>query len=105
MKFSISDRAQDDLAGIWDFSCRSWGHEHADLYIDLLVLRFAWLTENRGLWKSRPEIAEDLYSYPEKSHVIYFVESTDFVVIVRVLHGRMDPRFLSDTSREMSRPQ
>lgn len=91
MKYQVSERAQTDLARIWKFSSNSWGDEHADLYIDLLILRFSWLIEHRGLWKSRAEIAEGLYSWPEKSHVIYFIYNLDRIKIVRVLHGHMDP--------------
>jgi toxin ParE1/3/4 len=91
MKFSISNRAQEDLVGIWKFSARAWGDEHADLYIDLLVLRFSWLTEHRGLWWERSEISSGLYCYREKSHVIYFKGAGELIEIVRVLHKHMDP--------------
>lgn len=91
MKVSISNRAQEDLVGIWEFSARAWGNEHADLYIDLLVLRFSWLTENQDLWRERTEISPRLYCYQEKSHVIYFKSAGELIEIIRVLHKHMDP--------------
>ena len=91
MKVSISNRAQEDLVGIWEFSTRAWGDEHADLYIDLLVMRFSWLTKNRGLWRERTEISSGLYCHLVKSHVIYFRSTDEIFKIARVLHERMDP--------------
>lgn len=91
MEILVSDRARLDLEEIWQFSSRNWGEEHADLYIDLLVMRFAWLTENRGLWRERPDLGKRLYSCRVKSHVIYFQHSRGDLRIVRLLHVSMDP--------------
>jgi len=91
MKFRITTPARIDLESIWDFTDQYWGEAQADLYIDLLMIRFAWLLENKGLWLSRPDIQDGLYSYTEKSHVIYFSECSGNIDILRVLHGRMDP--------------
>ena len=92
MSFIVSEHALADLEDIWEYSSRSWGAEHANLYIDLIVLRFAWLAEHRGLWRRRQDLADGLFNWTEKSHVIYFSERANRIEIVRVLHGSMDPR-------------
>ena len=91
MKIRVSHRARADLEEIWRYSSRNWGEEHADLFIDLLVMRFAWLTENRGLWRDRSDLGPSLFTYTEKSHVIYFMHSTASLKIARLLHVSMDP--------------
>ena len=94
MSYRLSDRAEADLAEMWDYSAERWNVDQADRYMDALVSRFAWLSENGALWKPRPDLAEGLYSYPQQSHVIYFragSDVSDLIEIVRVLHARMEP--------------
>lgn len=74
MKICISRSARDDLEDSCLYSYQHWGARHADLYVDLLVLRFTWLMANRSLWQERPDQSEGLYCYREKSHVIYFTQ-------------------------------
>ena len=90
MKYVVSSTARDDLLSIWAFTANRWDEDQADLYIDFITVRFAWLTRNTGLWHKRPELGNDLYSYPEKSHVIIFRESDSKLHIIRVLHASMD---------------
>jgi toxin ParE1/3/4 len=92
--YRLSGRAQADLAEIWDYSAQHWSLDQADRYIDALVTRFVWLSENATLWQPRPDLVEGLYSYPQQSHVIYFrrgADAPELIEIVRVLHGRMEP--------------
>jgi toxin ParE1/3/4 len=94
VSYRLSDRAEADLAEIWDYSAERWDAAQADRYIDALMSRFVWITENSALWKPRPDLAEGLYSYPQQSHMIYFRTCADvrgLIEIVRVLHGRMEP--------------
>jgi toxin ParE1/3/4 len=94
VSYRLSGRAEADLAEIWDYSAGQWSVDQADRYVDALVSRFAWLSENGALWKPRPDLAEGLFSYPQQSHVIYFrtcADVPDLIEIVRVLHGRMEP--------------
>ncbi|MEA3278114.1 MAG: type II toxin-antitoxin system RelE/ParE family toxin [Pseudomonadota bacterium] len=94
MTYRLSARAEADLTDIWVYSAEQWGVVQADGYVDALLSRFVWLSENPSLWKPRPDIAEGLYGYLQQSHVIYFRESDgvpETLEIVRVLHGRMEP--------------
>ena len=90
MTYVIASVAHDDLLSIWAFSAERWNEDQADLYIDAITIRFAWLTRNIGLWQKRSELAYGLYSYPEKSHVIIFRKVESSLQIIRVLHVSMD---------------
>lgn len=90
MKYVVSSAACSDLLSIWASSADRWDEEQADLYIDAITVRFAWLTRNAGLWHERPELGPGLCSYPEKSHVIIFREADGNLQIIRVLHASMD---------------
>lgn len=90
MKYVVSGEALDDLLSIWEYTSERWDDGRADLYIDAITVRFAWLTRNTGLWRDRPELGEGLHSYPERSHVIIFRRTDRGMEILRVLHERMD---------------
>ena len=90
MSYRISDDAETDLLAIWGHTAKTWSEVQADLYIDAFLVRFAWLTKNVGLWTTRPEIGEGLYSYLQKSHVIIFRKKNQCLEILRILHNRMD---------------
>ena len=91
MQLLVSQRAREDLVDIWRYTSSHWGEEHADLYIDLLVMRFSWLAQHKGLWRERADLGSGVYSYLEQSHAIYFLNSEGRMQIVRILHKSMDP--------------
>ena len=90
MNFRISAAANEDLVSVWEYTRDQWCIEQADLYIDAFMLRFAWLTGNRRLWRSRPDLKKGVFCHVEKSHVILFSENENHIDILRVLHSRMD---------------
>ena len=91
MKYVFSDDALDDLLAVWEYTSRRWDEARADLHIDAVAVRFAWLTRNTGLCQERPNLEEGLHSYLERSHVIVFRQTDRGMEIVRVLCGRIDP--------------
>mgnify|MGYP002641068703 CR=1 FL=1 len=90
MRYVVSDEALGDLLSLWEYTSQRWDNGRADLYIDAVTVRLAWLTRNSGLWHERPELGEGLHSYPERSHVIIFRRTDRGMEILRVLHERMD---------------
>ena len=52
--------------------------------------RFEWLAERPNLGKHRPEIKEGYYSYPQGSHVVFYLIRDDGIDIIGVPHQRMD---------------
>jgi len=87
MNFRVTSEASDDLVSVWQYTKDRWGIEQADLYIDGFILRFVWLSENRALWRPRPDINRGIFSCIEKSHVIFFSEDQGHINILRDLHG------------------
>ncbi|MEE8394112.1 MAG: type II toxin-antitoxin system RelE/ParE family toxin [Rhodospirillales bacterium] len=90
MRIRLSPKAKADLADIWDYSKEEWGEDRAGRYLDGLGDRMIWLAAHTSLWKPRDDLAEELFSYPQESHVIYFREVAGAIEIVRILHQRMD---------------
>jgi toxin ParE1/3/4 len=76
---------------VGEYSRSNWGLPQADLYLDQILLRIAWLPSNPGLWRPRPELGKGVHAYPEQGHVIFFRKTGRALFISRVLHQGMDP--------------
>ena len=80
-----------DLEQIGEFTDREWGAAQKRKYLDQLMAAFAALRDRPGLGTARGAIESGLRSHPAGRHVVYYRDSEDTLVIVRVLHQRMGP--------------
>ncbi len=60
------------------------------VYINALFDGFQWLADNPELGKFRPELAPELRSYREGSHVVFYLSYTNRIDIIGVLHQSRD---------------
>lgn len=89
-RFRVTPRAEKDLRAIANYTLRAWGRKQRDAYLRALDGRFAWLAEHPYLGKPRPDIKNGYYSYPQGSHVIFYLVREAEIDIIGVLHPRMD---------------
>jgi toxin ParE1/3/4 len=89
-KFKLTPAAERDLEGIWLYTTKEWGLAQADKYIDGLVAAFTALANSPELGHRCDYVrAGYLRSHVER-HLIYFKQAADEIVVIRVLHDRMD---------------
>ncbi len=87
--YRLSPLAEADLEEIWLYTARHWSVEQADTYHKGLVEAFKGLSD--GTKQGRPaDVLPDLQKYLCGSHVIYFLNYTDHLAVIRVLHQRQD---------------
>lgn len=89
-KFHLTNRAVADLSDIADFTIQSFGIEQARFYRDGLNNCFEILAENPQLGRSAAELAPNLKRFEYQSHVVFYVPKNTGILIVRILHQRMD---------------
>jgi len=89
-KHRLSKRADADIAGIADYTIRQFGIKQARRYRDGLEKIFRRLAEYPNSGRSAGHLAPGLRRMNFESHVIFFLRDEDGVLIVRVLHQRMD---------------
>lgn len=100
-KFHLTNRAVTDLSEIADFTIQSFGIEQARFYRDGLNNCFEILAENPQLGRSADELAPDLRRHEHQSHVVFYVPGDTGILIVRILHQRMDfKRHLPSSKKE-----
>mgnify|MGYP001247244583 CR=1 FL=1 len=88
--YRLSPAADRDLANIWRYTARRWSLGQAERYQDELASAFAGPAAGRKA--GRPvEIGHGVYlKYAVGAHSIYFRETGDEIIVVRVLHSRQD---------------
>jgi toxin ParE1/3/4 len=90
-RFVLSPSAQADVDEIWAYTVERRGVEQAELYVRQLGSAVETIAQNPQLG-GRPcdEIREGYRRYPSGSHVVFYRITTKEVVVVRILHQRMD---------------
>ena len=89
-KFRLTTRAVLDLTEIADFTIQSFGIEQARFYRDGFNNCFEVLAQNPQLGRSAAELAPNLRRYEHQSHVVFYIPRDTDILIVRILHQRMD---------------
>ena len=89
--FSLTNAAKADLRNIARFTEQEWGREQRKLYLKEMDGVFRRLADSPALGVFCEYIAPGLRKHPFQSHVIYYdVATKTQILIVRVLHRRMD---------------
>ncbi|MCF6327440.1 MAG: type II toxin-antitoxin system RelE/ParE family toxin [Devosiaceae bacterium] len=88
--FHITPRAGEDLISIGRYTLKKWNRVQRDKYLREIDRRFQWLANKPELGKHRREIEEGYYSFPQGSHVIFYIILEDRIDIIGIPHKNMD---------------
>ncbi|MSP77141.1 MAG: type II toxin-antitoxin system RelE/ParE family toxin [Rhodospirillaceae bacterium] len=89
-RFVLSPRAQADIDEIWNYTVERWGVEQAELYVRQLGSAVEAIAQDPKRGRPCDEIRKGYRRYPSGSHVVFYRVMTKEVIVVRVLHQRMD---------------
>ena len=87
--YVISPLAAQDLEAIGDYIAQDNPHR-AFTFIMELRSQCDRIAASPKACRARPDLGEDIRSSAYGNYVIFFQETTDGLLIVRVLHGAMD---------------
>ena len=90
MKLVVSPRAQADIDDIWEYTVRRWGERQAETYIGLIKEGVDVIAENPAVGRPCDDVRPGYRRYPVGSHVLFYRVREEDVVVVRILHQRMD---------------
>ena len=88
--YRLSRRAAADLEAIAEFTIGRFGIEQARRYRDELKACFAKLADHPTMGRRAEQLAKGLRRFEHGSHIVFYVPTDDGVLVVRVLHYRMD---------------
>jgi len=88
--YRLSGLAIKDLAEIADYTIATFGIEQARAYRDGLATAFEALAANPNIGRSADRLAPMLRRYTHQSHEVFYLVTKGEILIVRILHERMD---------------
>jgi toxin ParE1/3/4 len=92
MHLALSRGARRDLKNIARYSEREWGAPRKTQYMAAIRERLAALLHRPAIGATREDLGLDYRCVPVGRHVIFYRIASDDVLVVRVLHQRMDVR-------------
>ena len=92
MHLALSRGAHRDLKSIARYSEREWGAVRKAQYIAAIQERLATLLHRPAIGATREDLGSGYRCVPVGRHVIFYRIASDGVLVVRVLHRRMDVR-------------
>jgi toxin ParE1/3/4 len=91
LRIVVLPKAQADIIDIAAYTLANWGERQMARYIDSLHERFVDLASHPEMGRRRDEIRRGYRSIVHGSHIVFYRLTRRELVIVRVLHGRMNP--------------
>ena len=89
-EYRLSPAAERDLEAIWIYTAQHWGVEQAHRYTDSLMAVFAELAQSPKLAPACDHIRPGYRRRALEQHMIYFRITSYGIVVIRILHERMD---------------
>ncbi len=89
--YELTNKANEDLNDIWDFTFDEWSEEQADKYYFEILDCCQFIAENQYLGRNYKEIENSLYGYLINKHIVFYQKITKLdILVVRILHTSMD---------------
>ena len=88
----LAPRAQGDVRDIEAYTRARWDAAQWEDYRASLDRAFDALIENPELGRARPELGAQIRSHVMREHIIYYQVGAGTLLVLRIRHGRTDPR-------------
>ncbi len=90
-EYKLTNKAVEDLAGIWEYTFDKWSEKQADRYYKMLLDNCQDIANNPELGKNYQGIASELFGLKVNRHIIFYRKLDNKPIeITRILHERMD---------------
>lgn len=91
MTIQLTVDAEQDIEDIYYYTITNFGEKQAEHYYSGLSDHFIYISNNLGTSRSFSFVKEKLLRSNFESHAIYYRQEDKGILILRVLHQRMDP--------------
>lgn len=88
----LTEIARADLASIRRYSTRTWGRDQTSKYVDALRDTMKGLVRGTVIARPRDDLRPGILMVASGRHSVFFEADDARVLVVRVLHDRMDYR-------------
>lgn len=90
-KIELTLDAERDLIDIYLYGIEHFGHAQAERYAETLNGKMAVAADNPSFGADYSFVRDGLRRYECVSHAIYYRTTARGILVLRILHGRMDP--------------
>ena len=90
-KLCVSDPAKKDLERIGEYTRRQSGAAQKRKYLGQIKDGFEAIRNTPGLGAPRNDIVKGIRARHARKHIIFYRQTRNGIVIVRMLHESMDP--------------
>ncbi|MBT4836917.1 MAG: type II toxin-antitoxin system RelE/ParE family toxin [Methylococcales bacterium] len=98
MNYKLSKEADSDLIDLYIYGFKQFGEVQVERYYCELESSIKLLGETPFICRERHEFTPVVRIHPYGSHIIIYLVKTDYILIVRILHGSMDiQRYLNNS--------
>ena len=87
----LTPAAQQDLSSIWDFTQVRRDEGQAEIYISEMRAAIERIAGAPHRGRDCDDIREGYRRYSIGSHLVFYIERTESVDVIRILHQRMNP--------------
>ena len=92
-KLLVSPEAEQDLFDIWLYIAED-SLDNADRYLDRLEQQALKLADFKDIGIKRSDLAPDLKCFPFDRYVVYYLDTSTGIELVRVLHAARDIKLI-----------
>ncbi|MDA0692704.1 MAG: type II toxin-antitoxin system RelE/ParE family toxin [Nitrospinae bacterium] len=90
--YELSQKADQDLTEIYQYSIETFGEGQADKYFLDLDHCLQTLAENPHQGRPADEIEKGIFRYEHGRHIVFYVVRPPGIFVARILHQSMDIR-------------
>jgi toxin ParE1/3/4 len=90
-QYRLTPAAQRDLSSIWDYTAERWDVRQAEIYVNEIRAAIERVAADPRRGRSCDEVRDGYRRYSIGSHLLFYVENSHGVDVIRILHQRMDP--------------
>ncbi len=91
MKYQLTEEAATDVEEILRYSENRFGITQTEHYFEALKRCIELLADNPNIGHSAEDILPEYLRFPYESHIIFYKKLSTSILVVRILHERMDP--------------
>jgi toxin ParE1/3/4 len=88
---AFTGEAEDDLRSILSYTLLTWGEEQRDVYANRIMAGIHDLVSHPELGSGRDDIAPGIRIRRIGQHVVFYRVLERSILIIRILHRKMDP--------------
>lgn len=90
-KYQLSNKALEELSGIWEYTYEAWSERQAEKYYYLILDTCQELADGNITGKAYKEIGPDIFGCKIGRHLIFYRKASGpGIEVARILHEQME---------------